>query len=168
MKTLSILSLSVAALVAVACGGGGGGENPPATPSTPGSSTPGTPSTPSAGGEPQTVDEQIAAGQKLYAANCASCHGDSGEGGGKTPRVVGVDKGALPLDPPAGSKMRKVQFHTAADVGSWAAQNMPPGKGGSLKDWEYWAIIAFDLKANGVTPSKKIDANSAKEVVLHK
>jgi hypothetical protein len=57
---------------------------------------------------------------------------------------------------------------TTPYVGGWAAQNMPPGKGGSLKEWQYWAIIAFDLKANGVTLDKKVDASSAKEVVLHK
>jgi mono/diheme cytochrome c family protein len=36
--------------------------------------------------------EQVSNGQKLYAENCASCHGDSGVGGTKAPPVAnGVD-----------------------------------------------------------------------------
>lgn len=142
----------VVCALAVACGGGAEGPGPAA---------------PGGGAEPTTFAEQVAVGQKLFADNCASCHGAGGEGDAKVPRVVGLDKGALPLDAPAGSS-RKVQFHTAADVGGWAAKNMPPKEAGSLKEWQYWAIIAFDLKANGVTLDKKVDANSAKEVVLHK
>lgn len=144
-------------LVVAACGGGGaGGEAaPPAT-------------APSAGAEPQTPEAQIAAGQKLYSQHCADCHGASGEGSAKSPRIVGIDQGALPLDPPPKAKYRKVQFRTAADVGEWVTKNMPPGEAGSLQDWQYWAIVAFDLKANGVTPEKKVDAASAREIVLHK
>ena len=147
----------------VACGGG-----LPQAPSAPGA--PGVPGAPGAGGgEPQTFAEQVTAGKKLYGENCAGCHGDSGEGSGKSPPVVGLAKGALPLDAPATSKFRKgTQFHTAADVGAWSAKNMPPGQGGSLKEWEYWAIIAFDVKANGVDFDKKVDATTAKDIVLHK
>jgi mono/diheme cytochrome c family protein len=152
MRTILIVTSMCGALLA--CGGGG-------------AETPG-PGVPGAGGaEPATFAEQATVGQKLYGENCASCHGDAGEGNAKVPRVVGLDKGALPLEGRPGSS-RKVQFKTAADVGGWAAQNMPPNKGGSLKEWEYWAIIAFDLKANGVTLDKKVDASSAKDVVLHK
>lgn len=140
--------------ILAACGGGGGEAAPAAA-------------APAAVAEPQTVDEQIAAGQKLYGEHCASCHGASGEGSAKAPKVVGVAQGALPLDPPPNAKFRKVPFKTAADVGGWVAQNMPPGEGGSLKEWQYWAILAFDLKANGVTPAKKVDATTAQEIVLH-
>ncbi len=150
--------LAVASFALVAACGGGGSEGP-------GTAVPGGGG--GGGTEPTTFAAQATVGQKLYADNCASCHGDGGEGDGKIPRVVGLDKGALPLDAAPGSS-RKVKFHNAADVGGWAAQNMPPGKGGSLKEWQYWAIIAFDLKANGVTLDKKVDASSAKEVVLYK
>ena len=143
-----------ACVLAAACGGGGA-EGP-------GAAGPG-----AQAAEPTTFAEQVAVGQKLFADNCASCHGAGGEGDGQVPRVVGLDKGALPLDAAPGSS-RKVQFHNAADVGGWAAKNMPPNQTGSLKDWQYWAIIAFDLKANGVTLDKKVDASSAKDVVLHK
>jgi cytochrome c len=113
-----------------------------------------------------SANDQAASGAKLYAANCASCHGDGGEGNANAPAVVG--KTALPLDAPAPSKARKAQFHTAADVLHFVKENMPPKNPGSLSDEEYAAIIAFDLKANGVDlGGKRIDATTASSFVLH-
>lgn len=116
---------------------------------------------------PANFQEQAAEGQKLYGAHCASCHGASGEG--KTaPAVVGVAKGALPLDPPPTAKVRKTQFKTAADIAAFVVKNMPADAPGSLVEEQYWDILAFDLKANGVDlGSKKLDAASAAEVVIH-
>lgn len=142
-KTLSgVLSSCV---LLMACGGGaaeqGGGATPPA-----------------GGGD------QIAMGQSLYGENCASCHGAGGEGHGSAPPVVG--KGALPLDPRPGSK-RAVQFKTVADVGGWVKANMPPKAPGSLTDDQYWAILAFDLKANGVDlGGKHLDGALAQTLVI--
>jgi mono/diheme cytochrome c family protein len=105
-------------------------------------------------------------GAKLYADNCASCHGPGGEGNAKVPAVVG--KSALPLDPAPPSQARKSKFHTAADVFQFVKANMPPNKGGSLTDEQYAAILAFDLKANGVDMTgKKVDASTAPGFVLH-
>lgn len=150
--TIPTISLLAAALT-VACGGGSGG---------------GEPATPAAtGAEPATVEQQIAVGRDLYTEHCAGCHGAGGEGSAKAPRVVGLAEGALPLEPPPNAKFRKVRFETAADVGAWVAANMPPGEGGSLPEWQYWAILAFDLDANGARPAKKLDAASAKDIALH-
>jgi cytochrome c len=112
------------------------------------------------------AEDQVAEGQKLFAKNCASCHGDAGEGSKKAPPVVGKD--ALPLQPSPGAKVRKNQFHTARDVLDFISKNMPAKKPGSLKPEEYAAILAFDLKANGVdVTGKHIDAASAEKIVLH-
>jgi cytochrome c len=108
-----------------------------------------TPAAPAATPAPTSFADQVAAGGTLYAQNCASCHGDSGQGD-KAPRVVGLKDGALPLDPPADRKYRKSQFVTVADVASFVVANMPPKKGGSLTNDQYWAILAFDLHANGI------------------
>jgi cytochrome c len=97
-----------------------------------------------------TFDEQVAAGGKLYEANCASCHGADGKGTAKAPAVVGIKAGALPLDPPPERQLRKTKFETVADVASFVVANMPPKKAGTLTNNEYWAILAFDLHANGV------------------
>ena len=102
---------------------------------------------------PTSFTEQVAQGQTLYGENCASCHGAGGQGD-KAPRVVGIKDGALPLDPPADRKYRKGQFVTVADVAQFTVANMPPkkadGKSASLTADQYWAILAFDLHANGI------------------
>jgi mono/diheme cytochrome c family protein len=109
--------------------------------------------------------DQAGNGKQLFAKNCASCHGAAGEGGGQVPALVG--KTALPLDPPSGSS-RKAKFHTAADVFQYVKANMPPGGAGSLTDEQYAAILAFDLKANGVDlTGKKVDPTTAPTFVLH-
>lgn len=112
--------------------------------------------------------DQVARGQKLYGERCAGCHGAGGEGiAGKGPAVVGHT--ALPLDPPAGAKARNAQFRTAADVFGWVKANMPAGKGGSLTDEEYAAVLAFDLKANGVDlGGKTLDPALAASLVLNR
>lgn len=110
-------------------------------------------------------EDQAAEGAKLYAKHCAKCHGDAGQGK-KGPAVVGKD--ALPLDPPAKAKVRKTQFHTAQDVAAFVAEKMPANKPGSLTTDQYYDILAFDLKANGVDVSgKKIDPTTAAQIKLH-
>src|SRR5262245_13750729 len=66
---------------------------------------------------------QVAAGQAAYGLHCAKCHGASGEGG-VGPRLVGLDQGALPLDPPPDRKVRHTQFVTAGDVARFVVANM--------------------------------------------
>ena len=117
-------------------------------------------------GVARAADDQATEGGKLYAKHCSKCHGDAGQGTKKAPPVVG--KEALPLDPPAGAKVRKTQFHTAQDVAEFASTKMPANKPGSLTADQYYAILAFDLKANGVDVSgKKIDPKTAAEIKLH-
>jgi cytochrome c len=115
---------------------------------------------------PTTFAQQVALGQKLYGQQCSHCHGASGEGG-EAPRVVGLDQGALPLEPPAERKFRKTQFKTVMDVAEFVVQNMPPNAAGSLSSEEYFSILAFDLKANGIDlGDKKLDAALAKTLVI--
>jgi S-disulfanyl-L-cysteine oxidoreductase SoxD len=152
MKNVLFASIGILAL---ACGGG---PPPPASPEPmqPAAETAPTPGT-EAPATPTTFDEQVALGQTLYGANCASCHGDGGQGTAQAPPVVGIDKGALPLDPPANAKGRKTQFKTVADIAAFVVKNMPPKAPGSLTEEQYWSILAFDLKANGIQLDKKLD-----------
>jgi cytochrome c len=98
-----------------------------------------------------TFAEQVTQGQALFAANCASCHGDAGQGTMAAPALVGLSTGALPLNPPPTAKVRKTQFVMVADVANFAVANMPASAPGSLSMDDYWAILAFDLSANGIT-----------------
>ena len=109
--------------------------------------------------------DQVALGAKLYGENCASCHGAGGEGSAKAPPLVG--KAALPLNPPPTAKFRKAQFHTGADVFAFVKAAMPP-VGNKLNDEQYAAILAFDLKANGVDMTgKTVNTATAASFVLH-
>lgn len=79
-----------------------------------------------------------------------------------------MSEDALPLDAQPPSQARKSKFHTAADVFQFVKANMPPKNPGSLTDEQYAAIMAFDLKANGVDlGGKKVDATTASSFVLH-
>jgi cytochrome c len=110
-------------------------------------------------------EAQAARGATLYAKHCADCHGASGEGG-EGPRLVGLDQGALPLKPPASRRARDVDFVTVADVAGFAVANMPPGKGGSLSNDEYLAILAFDLKANGIMLDEELSLDLAAQLTI--
>ena len=158
MKNVDALSWLVLGSLLVACGGahpteGGGASDPSGN-----------------GGmesAPATFTEQVEQGQKLYGAHCASCHGPGGEGTADAPRLVGLKEGALPLDPPATAQVRKTQFKTVLDVGQFVVTNMPPNQGGSLTTEEYFSILAFDLKANGIDlGEQKLDAALAKTLTI--
>ena len=114
---------------------------------------------------PNNFAEQVELGQKTYGEHCASCHGASGTGG-KAPPVVGLSKGALPLNPPSTSKYRKTQFKTVADIADFVTKSMPPTAPGSLSADQYWAILAFDLKANGINLDKKLDPSLAQTLTV--
>ncbi|HWA74379.1 MAG TPA: c-type cytochrome [Polyangiaceae bacterium] len=112
-------------------------------------------------------------GSSLFEQNCASCHGERGEGGGRAPRVLG--EGALPefpaerdvnADPaagdpellrlraqtrPAGAPSRD-PFRSADDLYRYVSKNMPlpAHKAGSLSSEQYWALVNFMLLAQGV------------------
>jgi cytochrome c len=116
---------------------------------------------------PANFAEQVELGGKLYGAKCANCHGTSGQGTSQAPRVVGLADGALPLDPPATAKYRTGQFKTVADVAGFVVKSMPPKAPGSLSEEEYFSILAFDLKANGIDlGDKKLDGALAQTLEI--
>lgn len=121
----------------------------------------------SSGVATEAFREQATKGAVLYGEHCSRCHGDSGEGSDEAPRLVGLSQGALPLDPPAGRKARTMQFRTVADIAGFAVKNMPPKKAGSLPEEDYWRILAFDLKANGIDlGDKHLDGALAPTLVV--
>ena len=121
---------------------------------------------PAAGGAPTDAMAQAAAGGPLYGQFCAKCHGDAGQGTDQGPPVVGPT--ALPLDPRPTAKARKSQFHTAKDIADFVVPNMPP-KGPKPTLEQYLAILAFDLKANGVDLAGKpaLTPDMLSSIVIH-
>jgi cytochrome c len=116
--------------------------------------------------KPTTAAAQIDRGAKVFAKNCARCHGDAGQGSRKAPPLVGKD--ALPLAPREGQD-RKALFHTALDVARFATHEMPPDEEARARmtETDYWAVLAFALSANGVKSSEVVGPNNAGSIVLH-
>jgi len=150
-------------LAAAACGASQSSDTTSAAPAAEPAAAP-APAEPAAPAASNQAAQAAERGAKLYGERCASCHGPAGEGK-KAPAVVGKD--ALPLDPRAGSK-RGVQFKTALDVFQYVKAKMPGDDPGSLSDEDARAIIAFDLKANGVDLTGKDLSDAAlAAIALH-
>jgi mono/diheme cytochrome c family protein len=115
---------------------------------------------------------QTQPGASVFAAECASCHGQRGEGLAGAPAIMGP--GALPeyprtsttagdptiTDPqllqiraqtrPAGAAWRD-PFKNAADLQRFTTLHVPKARAEQLKDADYWAVVGFILAAQGAT-----------------
>lgn len=99
---------------------------------------------------PATIDAQVAMGEKEFGEHCAACHGDKGQGGDKAPALVGPKA----LD----------DYKNAKQAFDYTKANMPPDKGGSLSDDEYWSIVAFLVKKNDLPITSPLTAGNAESV----
>jgi cytochrome c len=126
-------------------------------------------------------------GSAVYAASCARCHGNRGEGTASAPPLMG--EGALPLYPrdsllssagstdpqqlqlmsqarPPGAQGRG-PFHTARDVFDYASKHMPKNNPGSLSAAEYWDVVTFLLIGHGAkVPEGGVNAANASTVPI--
>lgn len=118
------------------------------------------------------ANDKASPGAATYAAKCAKCHGQRGEGIGGVPALLGP--GALPeyprdlastgdpafTDPqllqieaqarPAGAAWRD-PFKNAQDLFNFASARMPKGHPGELKPGDYWDVVNFLFAAQGAT-----------------
>jgi thiosulfate dehydrogenase len=76
-------------------------------------------------------------GEKLYAANCALCHGADGQG-----QRVGAQQPFPPLWGPR-SYNWGAGMHQLGNASSFIRHNMPLGNGGSLSEQEAWDVAVF-------------------------
>lgn len=97
--------------------------------------------------------EQKTAGALLFEKHCAKCHGALGKGKGDVPPVVG--EGALS------------RFTNAQELFDFVSKEMPRDKPGSLEPGEYWAILGFDIRANGIKLDEPLGPQNAASIVLH-
>jgi cytochrome c len=110
--------------------------------------------------------EQADRGQRLFADQCAACHGANGHGatvpnsfrgysGMKAPPVAG--KGALP------------NMQTAENVFTFVKQHMPLHRPGTLSDQNVLDLVAFELRANDIAkPSTEaLSVQSLPNIKLH-
>lgn len=89
-----------------------------------------------------TAAEQVTRGRQLYAAHCARCHGDQGEG----------KRGPALIGPHYAFSGRG----TARGLYDYVSKVMPFDAPGTLKEEEHWAILAFILNRNDLLGSDTV------------
>jgi thiosulfate dehydrogenase len=77
-------------------------------------------------------------GKKIFAAKCAMCHGQNGQGMGTFPPLWGKDSNGKWLSYNTGAGMSKLNKSAA-----WVQSNMPLGQGGTLSDKEAADVMLF-------------------------
>jgi len=79
----------------------------------------------------------VDAGNRLYQANCAACHGVSGEGGGPLANTT-------PIQPP--SLKAHLAQHTDGDLFYWITNGLPggmPAWSATLSETDRWNVINY-------------------------
>jgi len=89
-------------------------------------------------------DAQATRGEKVYAASCASCHGDDLSGGGQTPPLAGKEFNGDWIDLSMGDLYDRTHL------------SMPADKPGSLTPEQTVDVIAYLLK-KGSFPAGETD-----------
>ncbi|KYG20782.1 cytochrome C [Bradyrhizobium sp. AT1] len=97
-----------------------------------------------------------AQGEKLFMDNCATCHGEFGEGNGRWPVLAG-GKGSLTSDNPV--KTVGSYWPYASTVFDYVRHAMPYGNTGSLSVDEYYALVAYVLYLNDVVTDQNFELN---------
>jgi len=121
-------------------------------------------------------------GSDVFAQECASCHGERGQGLAGSSAILGP--GALPEYPrdnptassptdqqqlqiqvqtrPAGAPWRD-PFRNAQDVHDFIKTHMPKSRAGQIAPGDYWAVVTFMMAAQGaaVPPDGINDANGS-------
>jgi cytochrome c len=100
----------------------------------------------------------VAQGEKLYLEQCASCHGEFGEGNGRWPELMG-GKGTLKSEDPR--KTIGSYWPYAPSVFDYVRRTMPFTSPQSLSNDETYAIVAYLLNINDLLPADAtLDAKS--------
>ena len=115
---------------------------------------------PGGGGLPEGSGT-VAAGREVFAANCARCHGDKGQGD-IGPQLVG-GQGTLATAKPV--KTVGSYWPYATTLWDYINRGMPLFKEGSLTPDEVYSITAYLLYKNGVLKS---DSETLTEKTLPK
>lgn len=99
----------------------------------------------------------VAQGEKLFMDNCASCHGEFGEGNGRWPVLAG-GKGSLTSDNPV--KTVGSYWPYASTVFDYVRHAMPYGNAEAFKVDEYYALVAYVLYLNDVITDQDFELNN--------
>ncbi|MDB4916723.1 MAG: hypothetical protein JWM95_4367 [Gemmatimonadetes bacterium] len=110
-----------------------------------------------------------ATGATTYALKCAACHGPSGEGIDKSPRLIGTvpPPGFAFASDASAPKTIGNYWPFATTLYDYIHRAMPITAPGSLTSDETYGLVAFLLERNGIVPATMvIDAKSLQRVVM--
>jgi mono/diheme cytochrome c family protein len=101
-----------------------------------------------------TLGQNLVEGKKLYAANCSSCHGDTGKGDG----IAGRALPAKPADHTNGAFMNALSDKWLFDMiskggGAVGKSSFMPGWSGALNEKQIQDIVAY-IRSIAVPPYK--------------
>ncbi|MEO6386872.1 MAG: PQQ-binding-like beta-propeller repeat protein [Croceibacterium sp.] len=91
---------------------------------------------------------QADAGQRVYAANCAACHGAALDGAGEAPPLKGT------------AFLASWRGRTLADLMA-KVSTMPPGSASSLSEADHLTVMAYILQANGFSAGQPLPSDLA-------
>ncbi len=103
-------------------------------------------------------------GEKLYAEQCAVCHGDFGEGAGRFPELIGGQGSLASADP-----VRSIASYWpyAPTLFDYVRRTMPFSAPQSLSPSETYAIVAYLLNMSDLLPDTAVlDAKSLAAVKM--
>ena len=126
-------------------------------------------------------------GAGLFEGQCASCHGEHGEGRGNVPAIMGP--GALRRQPwvdtlsqttyagndgqrgaqrPPSPEQGRPEFVTAASLHAYLVYHMPKIERQAMTVEDYWAVVQFMLIAHGSeVPEEGISVDNGAMVVIN-
>ena len=110
-----------------------------------------------------------ATGATTYALKCVACHGPSGEGIDKSPRLIGTvpPPGFAFAGDASAPKTIGNYWPFATTLYDYIHRAMPITAPGSLTPDETYGLVAFLLERNGIVPATMvIDAKSLPRVVM--
>jgi mono/diheme cytochrome c family protein len=93
----------------------------------------------------------VKAGEAVYMARCAACHGEFGEGAGRWPQIAG-GQGSLASHDPV--KTVGSYFAHLSTVFDYVRHAMPFGDAQSLTNDELYAVVAYMLFLNDIVDDK--------------
>ncbi|CCE04845.1 putative sulfite oxidase cytochrome subunit (SoxD) [Bradyrhizobium sp. STM 3843] len=99
----------------------------------------------------------VAQGEKLFMDNCATCHGEFGEGNGRWPVLAG-GKGSLTADNPV--KTVGSYWPYASTVFDYVRHAMPFGNAETLSVDDYYSLVAYVLYLNDVVTDQNFELNN--------
>ncbi len=106
----------------------------------------------------------VAEGEKLYILQCASCHGEFGEGNGRWPELMG-GQGSLRQEDPR--KTIGSFWPWAPTVYDYVRRTMPFASPQSLSNDETYSVVAYLLHLNDLLPPDAVlDAKSLAAVKM--